>query len=135
MKRIRSEDEIYNVLDRYISKATTPLTAPELMEIPEVRDAAIDRFGKDIQITTNKVSDTLGFMWRRGVIKRFPAPEDPRYRARFCYGPQTPPQTEEVREIPPPPSPSLSSKPRFTITEKDDKVVIEFEKVTIIIKT
>ncbi len=135
MKRIRSEDEIYNVLEKHVSKAVSPITAPELMEIAEVRDTAKERFGHDVQVATNKVSDTLGFMWRRGVLKRFTAPESPHYRARYAYGPQNPPPPQEVREIVPP-SPSLSQgKPRFLINEKDDRVVIEFDKVTIIIKT
>ena len=48
------------------------MTAPELMDTAEVRKVAISRFGGDIQTTINKLSDTLGFMWRRGVVVRYP---------------------------------------------------------------
>lgn len=134
MKRIRSEDEIYNVLEAALNDSDRPLTAPELMENPEVRSVAMDRFGHDVQTTTNKVSDTLGFMWRRGVLTRFMAPESPHYRARYCYA-VTQATQEKLQEVPQPPSPSFSTKQRINIIEKDDKVVIELDNVTIIVRS
>lgn len=135
MKRIRSEDEIYNVLFKALSEADTPLTAPELMDIPEVREIATERFGNDIQTTTNKVSDTLGFMWRRDVLKRYTAPESPHYRARYSYSAPPPQAPSPPNEVPRPPSPSTSTKPRVSITESEGKVVIDYENITIIIKS
>ena len=71
---IRSGDELYDVIERALKNITEPQTAAMLMERVEVRNAATERFGKDIQVAINKLSDRLGFMWRRGVLDRLAAP-------------------------------------------------------------
>lgn len=38
-----------------------------------------------MRVTTDKVSDALGLMWRRGYLKRFPAPQTSKTLARFAY--------------------------------------------------
>lgn len=57
---IRSSDSIYQTVEKLLAKATKPMTCADLMDIPEMRDAAMKRFKADQQIATNKLSDTLG---------------------------------------------------------------------------
>lgn len=38
-----------------------------------------------MRVTTDKVSDALGLMWRRGYLKRFPAPQTSKTLARWAY--------------------------------------------------
>lgn len=59
---IRSQNEIYERLEEAFEKSEEPLTCVDLIELPEIRDAAIARWGRDIMEATEKLSDTLGFM-------------------------------------------------------------------------
>lgn len=130
---IRSDNEIYSVLEHALREADQPLTCVALMEIPAVRKAALEEFGQDVQIATNKLSDTLGFMWRRDVLSRYLAQTEGRARARYAYS------WREKEQITPSPLPAPSSsikrkKPVFTVIESDTDVTIEFENVTLIVK-
>ena len=137
MKRIRSADEIYNIVENALRERGGALSAPELMEILEVRRAALERYGPDVQIATNKLSDLLGFMWRKGVLKRYAVQDVIGTRARFSYEWPTDTAPAPLQQIETPPSPTTlgATKPRFTITEKDDKVIIDFERFTLIIRS
>lgn len=127
---IRSKDSIYLVVEKALKNAGKPMTAPELMDTAEVRKVAIARFGGDIQTTINKLSDTLGFMWRRGVVVRYPS-ASPSSRVRYSYGLKE--KTEaEVKPILPPARPSR--KPIFNVVESDDAITFDFESFTLIVK-
>lgn len=95
-----------------------------------MRQAALSEFGDDVQVATNKLSDTLGFMWRRDVLDRFPAPRGNSTRARYAYMLKK----KEVKKLLPLPSPSTGKKPVFTVTESDHDVTIEFDNVTLIVR-
>ena len=58
------------------------MTCVDLLEIATIRKVAVAEYGKDMRVTTDKVSDALGLMWRRGYLKRFPAPQT---LIRFAY--------------------------------------------------
>ena len=128
---IRSSDSIYQTVEKLLAKATKPMTCADLMDIPEMRDAAMKRFKADQQIATNKLSDTLGFMWRKGVIARYPAPSESSSMARFAYGVKEKKEAE-VKPLPPPAR--LSAKPVFHIEESADSVTFDFEHFTLIVK-
>ena len=49
---IKSQNEIYERLDEVFDILTEPVTCVDLMERPEIREAA--RWGKDIQYATEK---------------------------------------------------------------------------------
>lgn len=73
-------------------------------------------------------------MWRRGVIKRHPSTEAS--GARFAYS--WPEETVgEVSAVIPPPIRLVANtrKPVFTITESDEETTIEFERITLIIRS
>lgn len=131
---IRSTRDIYRVVEKYLKKSDVPLTCVDLMENREVEDTAMQEFGGDKRHATNKLSDTLGFMWRRGVLTRYPASGDRTQMARFGY------KWSEQEEAPPKPLKSvpqprsLSKKTGVVVTEQDDGVVIEFDKFTVVIK-
>ena len=127
---IRSTDSIYQVIDKVIRAAAAPMSAPELMDIPEVRKAATARFCHDIQIAVNKLSDTLGFMWRRNMLVRYPVTSTTS-KASSSYGPKEEVEAE-VRPILPPAHPS--KKPVFNVTESSDAVTFEFEHFILTVK-
>lgn len=130
MKPIKSADQIYDAIETALAKANAMQTCADLMENPEVRAAAIDRFGKDIQVTTNKMSDTLGFMWRRGILDRFPAPPS-RSMARFAYALKN--KIAEAEPIRFDQTPKLG-KHALGITERDGEVILDFQQFTIIVR-
>jgi hypothetical protein len=129
---IRSQNEIYECLDKVFDSATEPLTCVDIMENPEVRAAAVSRWGKDIQEATEKLSDTLGFMWRRGIIDRFAAPLNPRNKARYAYAKKK--VVEDLEPVLYEPKVRTKNKGDLEIVERDGEIVLNFEKFTIVIK-
>ena len=65
---IRSDKEIYRALETRLREAQKPITCVDLMDDPDFRATAIAEYGKDIRVTTNKVSNALGLMWRRNLL-------------------------------------------------------------------
>ena len=128
---IRSEKEIYQVLEEYLRIQEAPVTCSDLMDIPGIRKAALEEFGGDVRVATNGISDTLGFMWRRELLTRFPAPKDSRTLARFAYLWDKKKEAGKAR-VPMPPQ--ARGKTGLVITEQDGGVLIEFEKFTVFVK-
>lgn len=129
---IRSIKEIYSVLEQYLRSSDKPVTCVDLMDIPDVRRAAVAEYGKDIRTATNKVSDALGLMWRRGLLKRYPAPRETSTLARYAYAWDEPRQESIADPILPPIS---SRKSHVNIVEQDGGVLIEFDKFTVFVKS
>lgn len=100
------------------------------MDVPEIRAAAVARWGKDIQDATERLSDTLGFMWRKGLIERYSVEVKPPGRSRFAYGRKHLP----VKEEPVPHKIVTKTKGNLVITEKDGEVILQFDKFTIVVK-
>ena len=82
---------------------------------------------------TNKPSDTLGFMWRRGLLTRFPAPKESNSFARFSYIWDQQENSRPVQDTPI--ARAAVGKIGFTIAEIDDGVLLEFQKFTVMIKS
>ena len=128
---IRSTRDIYQLIENKLREANQPLTVTALMDDMNIRREALSEFGDDVRTATNKVSDVLGFMWRRGVLTRYPAPRETNSFARYAYS------LVKVAEEPPPKpllSPTRSSKMLVGITEHSDCVEIEFERFTVLIR-
>ena len=128
--KIKSTDSIYQVIEEALKGATTPQTCVDLMNNPVIRAAAMKRFNADLQTSTNKLSDTLGFMRRRGIVQRYPS-SDPTSMARFSYALREQ-KDAEIKPIPAPARPS--DKPVYRITEGTDSVTFDFEGFTLIVK-
>ncbi|WP_018609544.1 hypothetical protein [Uliginosibacterium gangwonense] len=133
MSQIRSSKGIYDLLEKHLRSAAYPMTCVNLMDIEEIRREALKEYGKDVRITTNKLSDLLGFMWRRGLLTRYPAPKDGDSLAKYAYIWD---KQEDARPTPSPiPSPASSRrKTSVQIEEIPGGVVIEFDKFTITVK-
>lgn len=108
------------------------MTCVDLMDMPTVRSAAVERWGKDIQYATEKLSDTLGFMWRRGILDRFIAPPNPRNKARWAYAKKSVEVAPEA--VPYDPKSHTKNKGTLEILEKDGEVILNFEKFTVVIR-
>lgn len=124
---IRSSKNVYQLIEKHLQHSAEPLTCVELMEFPDLRQAALEEYGSDIQLATNRVSDALGFMWRRDLLSRY-SNADVTSKARFAY------KWSERTTSSPISSPS-GKKPEMKITEKEGKVVIELKNITITIAT
>lgn len=132
MMAIRSQKEIYQVLEKHLKSIDVPHTCVALMDVPEIRAAALAEYGKDVRVATNKVSDALGLMWRRGLITKYPAPSEQGTLSRYAYiwpKAKQKPSPETVS-----PLPSLQGKTGVNITETDGGVLIEFDKFTVFVK-
>jgi hypothetical protein len=75
---LRNAFGIYHVLERLLKESDRPLTCVELFDFPEVQKL-INEKG---QAGVNKVSDYLGHMFRRELLKRVPGNVG---SARFAY--------------------------------------------------
>lgn len=132
---IRSEKTIYQLLERRLREADGPLTCVELMDMQDIRTEALKEFGgreRDVRQATNKLSDALGFMWRRGLLTRFPAPRDSTSLARYSYIWD---KKEDARPVEPmSPPKSITRKTGFVINEYGDGIMVEFEKFIVLIK-
>ena len=130
MKGIRSSRGIYQVLEKHLRVAPYAMTCVNLMDIAEVKNSAIETYGSDVRAATNRVSDALGFMWRRGLLTRFLAAKDGDSFAKYAYIWD---KKENARPAPIPP-PVLSKKSEVAIKEQEDgSVLLEFKKFTILI--
>ena len=129
---IRSDRTIYRLLEKKLRNTDTPLTCAKLMDDSKIREEALKEFGgpdRDVQQASNKLSDALGFMWRRGLLTRFPAGKDDRSMARYSYVWD---KKEDARPIEPTPSPVVTKgKMGFLVNEYGDGVLIEFEKFVV----
>lgn len=130
---IKSERPIYQLVSDHLEKVTEPVTCATLMENPAIRKEAVSEYGgptRDVQLATNKLSDLLGFMWRRGLLTRYPAPRTETSFAKYAY---TMAEVKEVeaKEIPPP---ARLTKHGVIITEHAEGIEIELDKMTIFIR-
>lgn len=74
MPQIRSADPLYPLVTKALEESDSPQTCAMLMDRFDIRSAACARFGDDIRVATYKLSNLLGFMWRKGLLLRSPAP-------------------------------------------------------------
>lgn len=126
---IKSEAGIYQVLEDAIrTSKDEPLTCVDLFELAAVRKHAAD---------ANKVSDFLGHMWRRGLLQRWYAPKESRAKARYAYTwleeNTDPKPAEPITRIVSSTAQHMS-KPQVTITEEEQRVILDFPQFTIIVQ-
>jgi hypothetical protein len=127
---IRSDREIYAVIQKYLEAADEPKTCVDLIDIPEVFRVATEEFGDDKRIATNKLSDTLGFMWRRGLLTRYPTTGAGAQMARYAYV-WVPQDTGRAAK---PELPPVRSKTGLVVQEQEDGIMIEFDKFYVFVR-
>lgn len=86
---------VYIKLEKALKQAKQPLTCIDLFDKPEIRSSVKD---------TDQVSNHLGYMFRRGLLTRVPAPRAGVKTARYAYSwrsdadkPSRPVTVEEVK--------------------------------------
>lgn len=67
---------IYTEIEKILKRSKNPLTCTDLYDKPEIRKEA-----ESVQ----QVSDSLGYLWRRGLLARQPAPRTGAKSARYAY--------------------------------------------------
>lgn len=72
----RNQHGIYHVLRTHLEAAKHPLTCVELFDFDDVKQYAPD---------SNRVSDYLGHLFRRGLVSRYPVPRTETSAARYGY--------------------------------------------------
>lgn len=132
---IKSDRRIYQVIHAQLHGAVEPMTANELMDVEDIKNEALAEFGgqsRDIRTATDKLSDALGFMWRKGLLTRYPAPRTSKSFARYAYSWAN--NNDDPFPAPLRPKVRYTGKQAITITETQDGAEIEFEKLVVSIR-
>jgi hypothetical protein len=123
---IKSDAEIYKILEKHIRESTEPLTCVALHNFADVAEHAR---------SAEKVSDFLGLMWRRGLLQRWQAPVTSTDRSRYAYSWKDNPSGDKPQLVH---AVSLVNttrrKSNVTITEEADRIVLDFDKFTLIVQ-
>lgn len=142
---LKSENPIYTMIKALLAKTDRPLTCVDLMENHELRvEATRQAEGlknpryelgnvEDLhRAAINRVSDSLGILWRKGELVRYPS-TDPKTLSRFSY------ELAKLGSAPPkpilPPKAPLKGRIPIKINETPDGVEIETDKFVITIKS
>ena len=118
---IKSDAEIYQVIERHLRESKDPLTCVALWEHADVREHAP---------SADKVSDFLGLMWRRNLLQRWNTPKNSMDRSRYAYSWIIDPDGDKPQLV-------AETVPRgrmdVNVTELEDTVVLKFDKFTVTI--
>lgn len=139
MAQIRSADPLYPLVTKALEESDSPQTCAMLMDRFDIRTAACARFGDDIRVATYKLSDLLGFMWRKGLLLRSPAPVlGTSSLARYGYSIKRHVEksvSEPIPFVPPTAKSGEKHKPNFVVQETDEGVVLDFEHFTVVVRS
>lgn len=138
MGQISQAFGIYHIIEIILKAATDPMTCVDLFDTADVKKFAA---------TSNRVSDYLGHMWRKGLIGRVPAPAKAGSSAKWAYfwrtegdepapalmGPRAPKKVAAPEVVPA--VVSLIKKPSIEISDSGGVVVIDLPGLVITIKT
>lgn len=128
MRAIASGRDIYQLVEHALRQSPEPMACSQLMEIDTIRETALREYDtEDVQEATNKLSNLLGDLWRRGLLERTAAAPSLRGKARFAY-------SWAQTALPRISSRVVKERPALKITEKDNAVVIDVDNITITIK-
>ena len=125
---MRTGKDLYDVIGDVLKKdKKKPWTAVQLYELAEIKKFAAN---------SNRVSDYMGNMWRKGALVRLPAPRVDGEASRWMYqwkgaAMQKPDLTKAVEYRP---KKVLLARPQFDVTEVGDVITIETNELCITIK-
>lgn len=120
-----SEKGLYNALEKILRETGEAMDCNQLFDRADVKEHAA---------SPNRVSDYLGGLWRKGLVKRLPNSTDGSSRARWAYQwkdramPGDPPGVEYAPRL-------LVDRPTVVITEEGTTIQISMKELTILIKT
>lgn len=128
----RSESGLFHALEVVLKGAKEPLTCVQIYD----DNASIRELAK----TPNRVSDYLGGLWRKGAVKRQPAPRTNNSSARWAYswnheqGGISPVLNEQAQNfVESFKQGSVHKKPNLEIFDNGKNVIIELPNFTITI--
>jgi hypothetical protein len=116
---------IYVKLEKLLKQANKPLTCTDLYDRAEIRE---------LVKSADDVSDRLGYMWRRKLLSRVPAPRTGMKSARWAYSwrkeVDTPKKPVTVEDVKPQKLKGLEYRrePDGAITIISDKLEITIRK-------
>ena len=123
MKAKVKDKSIYHAIERLLKATDHPLTSVDMFDMSDIKAHAAD---------VNEVSDTLGYMWRKGYLTRQAAPKTPLNQSKWAYS---------WGSIPDKPTGSPMSiadlkmlRPHISISEKNGSVTLSFPEFTITIQ-
>lgn len=125
---------IYHVIEKLLKASSEPLTCVDLYDTAEVRKYAD---------SVNRVSDYLGHMWRRKLLKRFDVPRTQTSAARYAYSwrdmslgaPAQRHQQPRLEIVPPRPALPAADKPKLEVIPEANGLRIELPGFTVVIKS
>lgn len=123
---IRSPAKIYTLLEDRLRRTKDPLTSVDLYGDPEIRRNVED---------SDRLSDYLGHMWRRGLLQRWYAPKTADNRARYAYTWKEAAEDEATRPVEHTITALPAVKPNVKIVETEHGVVLEFDRFRIIVQS
>lgn len=123
---IKSDAEIYRIIEAHIKASSEPLTCVALWEHNDVREHAR---------SPEKVSDFLGLMWRRNLLQRWSAPKTSTDRSRYAYSwvedtEANKPKKVDVMSL----VDTRHKKSNVTVTEDGNRIILDFDKFTLIVQ-
>ena len=126
----KMESGLFQALEAALKVAKEPKTCNELFDLPDVR--------KESE-SSNRVSDYLGAMWRKGLITRLPAAKNEGSAARWAYVWKTNvrtkramPTSAELEDIAP--SAVLLNRPEIQILNEGNAIKITMPSMTLTIE-
>ena len=99
------------------------------MDRADVRKVALEELSDDMTRASEKLSDALGLMWRKGFLTRYPSPQTDRSNAKFAYRWIEKEKPQRIVKAEP-----GKKKTGLIVQEHEDGVMIEFEKFMVFIK-
>lgn len=121
-----TETGLISALEAALKAASEPLDAQALYDMPAVKQHAA---------STNRVSDYLGNLWRKGLVTRRPADRVDGSRSKWMYtwvgsrGPKLFGTDETIYA-----ARILADKPSVLITEEGNNITLEFANLIILVK-
>ena len=124
---IKSDNEIYQIIERHVKASAEPLTCVALFDHDDVKQYAK---------TPDKVSDFLGLMWRRGILQRWNVPKTSTDRSRFAYTWLTEADDNLPKKVTAITGVAANyGKENITITEDGNRIIIDFPKFTLTVQS
>lgn len=120
-------NDLFPAIERALQTATEPLDCNQLFDMEEIRAVAP---------STNRVSDYLGVLFRRGIVSRVAAPRDSKNKARWKYiwkGKPLPEWRAKVPIVDYKPK-AILDRPSMYISEDGDNINIELPELIIQIR-
>jgi hypothetical protein len=129
---IRSKAEIYQILEEILRETKEPLTCNDIWDQHlKVREAE--------PAGARRISDILGFMWRKGIVIRYTLPKTRENFARYGYTWKVRPEEkiEKLPDVPQPEAPIVCEEPTkyLKVTEIRNGVVIDYNNLKITVQT